>query len=520
MKRFSIFASLFVLLIGIAVFFTQCKNDIAFNDDSLSYLPADVSNITAFRPAQLMQKADFESIKTQTYYKDMLEEAKGENPAIARLLSDPYQSGVDLEQPVYIAFSDLPGASNNRRNYVLMSLKDAQQFEQMIREVHDGEIISNEQYKMIQHEEAAVIAWNDQVAMASSGHPYVDIDIAERFGVKGKSNLAENSNLRAALSKDFDLMTWMHTNELANDDFLRSNVSAIGLDPDVLKDNYLQTMVQFDEGELSSTTRYDIQSDLRRELNLFFKDKVKTDFHPYVPAKDLGIAFSVALDFKGIKQVLAERPQAMGFLAAGLKEYDIKTQDLFDVLTGDLLLAAYPQGDQPSGLFIATIAQPELMQSLLEIAIEQGALNKIAEHRYAIQPNLSQQLSESFGGPNNETAQLLIHNNLLFISANESLLQKIQQGPLPEAEQLTKTQYQLLSDQIFGALFHTQTLPFPEENGPLALIDHIETRTTRKQTNVRVRLKDGQSNSLKQFIESMVQQAQSRPETVEEIIGE
>ena len=474
------------------------------SDAALSHIPANVSSVNSINVKQLMEKADYEAIKKMEFFQEAITKAREENPAIAELLIDPAKSGVNIEQNAYLTYDIDPNDPETMFVAFSMNLSDASAFEEMLKNADLTDIADKGDFKQIMKDQM-IVAWNEEIALIGGTNvrnsPLLWQGTAKYFSTTKENSVVENKSLRKVLAGNHDLTTWITSNAFADDDMAKMALGIAGISPDALKDNYVHGYADFKNGALVSRTEYDLQKGLTKDLNLFFKDKVKTDFSPYVKEEGLQTAMTAALDIKGIKQVLNERPQFMNMAKFYVKEYGLDLDDIVKTLNGDLLFSIYQaDGNRNEGLFATAIDDTEIILQLLNLAEEKGFLTKSEEGHYLLEN--AKFLSRMAGiSTNSDDAHIIVEDDLLFITGDASLVAAIKDGGLPKSERLEGSKIKTLSGNIFGGYFNFQNMIENFTGADANSFKDLQITTDRETGDFMLKMKDDNTNSLKQIFE-------------------
>ena len=99
---------------------------------------------------------------------------------------------------------------------------------------------------------------------------------------------------------------------------------------------------------------------------LLFKEAPERDLSEFLSPNGLQGYVSLALDLKGLKQVLTERPQLVLPLNKQLRAYDLQADDLFRLFEGELAVAWYEEDKAGSFLLMAAIKDRPGLENLME----------------------------------------------------------------------------------------------------------------------------------------------------------
>lgn len=483
--------------------FSSCKKDLVYSDDALRIIPATSATVVRIDIPSMMKKADFASIKESQMYKDAVEDAREENPTLAKVMENPETSGVDLGKMGYL-FLDI-NTENPRETFggMLVSLKDEGQFEELVKT--NGDVSSKGAFRYLLYDNDKIVAWTKEVALFGFSDDY--INLVERaeivFNTKDQESITNNKDLQKAMAEAHDMSLWFSTTPFSESPDIQMGLSMAEMDKEALKDNYVHGYMDFLQGKIEGKARLFLQPKLSKDLDKFFNDKVSTDFSKYIPNDQVSMLLVNAINIKGIDEVLSARSQSKGFLEFSLKQYDLNVKDFREAFGGDIALAAVGQegSDRRIGLFATNVLDKAVAQKFIDKAVEGGALEK--------EPGDVYKLTGNFSGTGNFTVtfddnspRLLIRDNILFITGDEMWIEKIQAGGFPRGERIKGERADRLNDHLFYAFFDGKGLvSLNKESADLPVKD-TEIKATRGEVNMTVRMKDEKTNALKAMFES------------------
>ena len=245
------------------------------------------------------------------------------------MVADPVKSGIDLSKSFYIANEINPDNPEELFAGVVFSLKDADAFSNLLKAQGKGDITKAGNFELLVNRNQSV-AWNDKIAVFGSTNSYNDITpmVSKYFNKEANTSIAGDKDLQKCFSKNHDINSWMSSNALAENEEVKMILPMANITPDALKDNFIHSYLDFNDGEIVGHSSTFLNKELTKDLKLLFKDEVKTDFSNYVSSEGLNTVIMAAIDLKGMKQVIAERPQGMAFLNFALKEFGITLDDI------------------------------------------------------------------------------------------------------------------------------------------------------------------------------------------------
>ena len=493
-----------------SLLFTACQREAPVPDDSLQFLPASTAMVTALRPRQMMDKADFKAIQQSEGYQEMIEEARNTNPVLAKVLEQPESSGVDLEKNIYFSAELQEG----KKPFVTISfsIADAQAFEALLKSVDmEAQPASDKGYQFITPSHNSTLAWNEEAAIIGITEDGADVEAAIKryLETEPEQSIAQNKNLRQALNQDFDVANWLSSDFLLDSDLAKGSTALLNYEEDDLRGNYIQHFLTFDKGLVKSEANLYFKNQIANDISMLFRDKVKTDFVKLAPAGEPLFFMTTAFDMDGVNQLLVEK-YSKGLAEGGLQEYGISTNTLIKALKGDIMLTAYApeqESEKPGLVFAARIGDQEALQSLITLAVKENKVEQLSENRYQFLEWKKEMKDDSTYAETKVhiEGQLLLHDGLLYMASQPALLDKVENGQTGLTGPIAAQAKELSGKNIFTALGDIGALEEMgnESNEDNMAIESIEATAQRKGTELTLKMKDKSANSLKILIDMM-----------------
>jgi hypothetical protein len=506
MRKSIVFATLFSL---VAFAFTSCdKGGPTGAADGLSIIPADAGMVVGINVPALMEKADFETMKTMEFYQDGLAEVMEESPAMAEIMADPSKSGIDLSKHAYVAIDIDPEVPDNVFVAFIMSIANEGDFRSMLDNSEEGalDFTSGDGFTYATPDGNSIIAYNDSYALIGGADGYLDLQEKAKkfFDTTPETSIASNKDLGKAIDGSHDISMWISTNPIADNNELKFALSMAEIDPDALQDNFIHGSLDFLEGEMVSRGELFLQRALTKDFDKFFDDEVKTDYTRYVPKEDLLFAFTTAINSKGIDEVLSARPQTKGFIEYGLAEYGLSVSDIANTFGGDILVAGMipENADKPAGLFAMNIEDEELFTQFMQLAIDEGAASLDGENIYRL-------LDVSRGSYTNEfevtfpdgAPRLVLTDGKMFVTGHPGILEMVLDGGYARSDRADGEIPNLLGNHIFGGYFALQALGQFDSDMADMVFQTMDIQVDREESEMHLFMENDSENALRQLIE-------------------
>ncbi|MFK7809705.1 MAG: DUF4836 family protein, partial [Saprospiraceae bacterium] len=489
MNSNKLFSLLFLISI---VLLTACGNS-KLPDDSLKQVPKDVSSITAFNLNQLMQKADYDYIKELDFFQNGISELRMDEPAMAAIMEDPFASGVDLTKNAYFVMDvDANDPSNKQFGALVFSIKDSKTFRSMLSDISMKDITNHEGYNKLSFDRDGLIAWNEDFGIIAGATSNMDIDnyLNNYFDKDRKTSVADNNDLVKCLSKNYDIATWISSDKLSTNPSLKTAANFMGISSEALSGNHFHSYFNFEEGAIVGTSDHYLKKELTNDLKLFFKNGVKTDLSKYIPAENLGFAFSAALDAKGIYQIINEKAGGITTVNAGLKKYGFTSKDVAEAFGGDMVVAVYdnPQNrKEPTGLMTATIGDQKLFKQFIDLGVQFELLTMEGENLYRVKKGLD----------DIRNFYLLIQDDVFFVTNGSTLLETLEGGSFATTDRIDNDLYDALTDNAFGGLVDFNFLKSIEKDFMNFPFEKGTFNAGLESSEMRLDMKNKKTNSLK-----------------------
>jgi hypothetical protein len=490
-----------ILFSLILVFLASCTKS-AKLDETANAIPQNAMSVTAINLPSLMQKADFESLKLMDFYKNIVDSASTENAAIAEIMRDPKKSGVDFTKNIYIV-QDYNFSSGNRNDAALLiSLSDVGTFEKMLTSgKKHGNIETKDgiKYLTFRGENAEIgllqqsIGWNDKMAVVSSG--IENPNVPAFFKNKAEESITKNENFTKLFNESHDIYSYANFDKLAESSEMKSSAGLMNIDPKSLKGNYATGYADFEKGQIVSKSAYQINNDLRKQWGLLFKSSVKTDFSKYLKGDNIGFAATLALDMKGVKEILNANPQYR-ILLESAKSDNFSTDDIFKAFDGDIVIAANPNVNKDdkkwNGMIGFKLSDKPTMEKLLNLLISKDALVSEGNGVYHF-GGMADMMSKSYV----ESGKIAFVDDVIFMGDAATI------GGLKSGSAVSSDVKDVLNKNIFG-LYTNFSKIFANTEG-MNDPEMTEFKMMMNGTNGEgvMKMKDGNENSLKSLMKAV-----------------
>ncbi len=495
-------------LIALIIFF-GCQNGAEKgSDNALEAIPINSTVVTAFDVPTLMEKANFAAIQKMDFYRFFMEKAAEESDILATVLANPENAGIDLTKNAYISIElkpDNPEEIYTGIIFNLVSPEDFSNFANSFRDVRTGQ---RNGYQFADLNDATQLAWNDRVGILALGEGIYETEevVNSFFAPSTPNSLANDENLKAVLAQKYDVTTWLTSNALAQNKNAKMVLSLAKIKPEALDNNFIHGHLDFEAGKVNTQLDFFFQDALIEDVNLLFKEKVATDFNPYISGENLNIYLSAALDFAGLHAALSKRPQVKMFADFALKSYGLSIDKLKNALDGDFVFSTYTGNinNRQEGLFAIKLNNQAQFEAFLAVAEENDLVTKTGNGRYLIAPGLHKMVTSllpiELGSPFDN--QLMLHNGIAFIAGNIDRLDKIENGIIKSTKQLPISINEMVNTNPLALFIDFNSL---KRVGMLntASLNLLELVGNKKGAALEVRMQNEEINSLQAIFEAI-----------------
>ncbi|GEM_PF-2833024 len=488
-----------------------CQNERnAGSDNALEAIPQNATVVTAFDLPTLMEKANFEAIKKMDFYRFFMEKAAEESDILATVLANPENAGIDLSKNAYVSIELNPDNPEEIYTGIIFNLTSPQDFSNFANSFQEVRTGQRNDYQFADLNDATQLAWNDQVGILALGEGIYEMEeiINSFFTPSQETSLANNENLLNLLSEKHDITTWLTSNALAKNKNAKFVLSLAKIKPEAINDNFIHGHVDFEAGKVNTQLNYFFQDALIEDVNLLFKENVKTDFSAYITGENLNIYLSAALDFAGLHTALSKRPQVKMFADFALKSYGLSIDKLKNALDGDFVFTTYTGNvnNRQEGLFAIKLNDQTQFEAFLAVAEENDLVTKTGNGRYIIAPSLNKMVANilpfdmDIGSAFDN--QLMLQDGIAFIAGNIARLDDIEKGNINGTKQLPVNINQMVNQNPLSLFVDFNAL---KRVGILNTesLNLLELIGNKKGANFQLSMQNQQINSLQAIFEAI-----------------
>lgn len=479
-------------------------------EDAIRNIPADVTMLTTINVPSLMKKMDFETVKTLPFYTESAKKVSSNDALVSMIMMDPEKSGIDLTKNMYLVGWADPKGNGEFTMGTVCSVKDINAFTNMMNTGRTEKAIQKDGNWTIA-ESNTFISWNKQLAVILAGdNEVVNEKFARQiFTLQPANSVASNKDLNKLLGEKHDISAWMNSNALAEIRDIKFGAGSINIKAEDLKNNYIHSFVDFEKGEINAQNRFFFNKGLIKDVSLLVKDDVNTDFTSYFPDNASSVT-ALALDFKGIRQVMSENIMLKKMVTESLEDAGFTFDDVTKALQGDILMTSFALNGKNTGLVAMKISDKNLVNKFLNLGIRYGILEKAGTDMYRIAGAAPAGENNSPMSGNlsmNSDTRILIQKDMLILANDEAVAAKIIAGGFKDAGTNKTAMVKMMNNNLFSNMMNlSQLAPGDKTLEALKTVKEMKTSINRKGSETKMLMLDQEVNSLRAIINAMNEQ--------------
>ena len=320
------------------------------------------------------------------------------------------------------------------------------------------------------------------------------VSVLNYFKNKADQSIVKNEKFNKLFSEPHDIYTYANFDKIADNPSVKGGAGMMNLDPKALKGNYATGHADFEKGLMVHKSDYVINKELRKAWGLMFKDNVKTDFSKYLKGDNIGFAATLALDVKGLKEILNANPQFRIMLETA-KSDKFSTDDIFKALDGDIVVAAAPNSGNDkkwNGMVGFKLNDKATMEKLMNFMVAQNAVVSEGNGVYRL-GGMTDMMSKSYV----DNGKIAFVDDVLF-AGDAATIANLKNGSNLSSDvkdDLNKNIFGLYAN--FGKIFaNTEGMHDPEMTEMKMMMNGSHGEGT-------VKMKDANENSLKSLMKAL-----------------
>ncbi|WP_157558557.1 DUF4836 family protein [Microscilla marina] len=262
-------------------------------------------------------------------------------------------SGLDFNSKAYIFAKWNPKKGKEKENYVgfTFMLQDESKFDSFLRKYRKEKplkIKSSEGVKYTIIDGKVIVGWaNRAVITLAANAPkaekvWVDQLLKLRDQPESESLLANNKYFEEIEKQDYDAAAWLNwgntVEQLKRNPTLKFYYNYLTFAGVNFKENYIIGITKFEKGRAVADIKWHMTEALSQYKGLF-KNEIDNKLLSHVPAKKPMVLLGLGLHIQGFKSILDNFGLTKRVSAFLRKETGLDADQLFDMLSGDLMAA-------------------------------------------------------------------------------------------------------------------------------------------------------------------------------------
>lgn len=495
--------------------------------DVSNAIPVDATGVFLMNTKQLMEKADYATVKETSFFKDFIEKVKEKAPEMVPFIEEPESAGINMagNMGFYFSMSEDMDKSKDPEFAFLLPVSDKAKMDAAVKvalkdekdvkpETKDGYTITSlkSDVFLIQGDHIlALTNFNDETKVKNLISPSAE-------------NIHTNANFKKQLKESKDIMFWMSADPIVETILkdpkmamqVRGALGIAQIPEEGLKGNYMSFFYDFKKGEMDAAAHFDFSAVLVRELGDVFPEELAVNYAKYIPAEKLAASMTFGINSEGVLNFMAKRgldQMVDGYLAmTGLNLGKIK-----EGITGGMAVGVYapaaPTND-PAIVLALGLKDKAFMEGLMSMG---GDMITKDGDKYVFTGQ------ESMMDPTAEPMKFfaVIKDDVILVSNSEAHLDKaIAGGNNKMVSELQAGWMGMFVDyNIVNENYDVIANYFPINPSSLSMskmmseyqsVSTVQMIGKGSDVTAKTILKDTKTNSLKSLIESMDKMYQDR----------
>ena len=343
--------------------------------DVTNAIPANATGVFVMNTKQLLEKADYASLKETSFFKDFIAKAKTE---MVPFLEDPEAAGINMAGNMGFYFS-LPEKIQTPKDIefaFILPVADKAKVEAAVtvalEEIKDPKSETKDGYTITTLESNSFLVQSDNILAFTTYND--DAKVKELISPSGES-IHSNDNFKTQLAQNKDVLFWMSTDPivemmLSNPQSSMQIKGALGfaqIPEEGLKGNYMSFFYDFQKGKMNAGTHFDFSEILVRELGDLLPSELAVDYSKYIPAEDLAMSMTFGINAGGVLNFMAKRGLDK-MVDQYLTSVGLDLGKINDGITGGMAVGVYApaaEANDPAMVLALGLKKEVFMEELL-----------------------------------------------------------------------------------------------------------------------------------------------------------
>jgi hypothetical protein len=499
-----------VIIIIVLLLFKKCGSGIKMVDrkpgdlkiETSYHVPINATAILSLNLQNIIPEIGFLSLIQTQPYKNKLAQSYPANPAFTNVFADPVGNGINVSQKA-IFYLDVGESDEEVYTASLMCMADKNKFFAMLQKTPTRDLKKSEFYESADLGNNNTVAWSQDFVMFLTSNPGFDVHHifqqvfnprAEKYFDRSTDYLAFTEHSKS------DAAFWIDLGSYA-----RNQLHATGKPgelPGMLLDgNVVFGDLDFETGYFTTDVKFKLNNILTEGIKGFFKDDKDRSITKYVPLENPSFVANLSLNIDGIFSFLLRDSEVKIEARNSLVEYGLLVDDFGKALTGDVLLAGFPNDTttKSSVLFGLKIKDNDYFFKLLKVMEDVGQIEMVENNLYKMNKGVIP-FFPLLATYEDKLQRLMVKDGYVFMSLDRRLIDAIKSSTsntnvIPPYLLPMNDQYNYLS--FFGNESFGETSSYSERFS----IRDYSINYNGSSLEIKCNLKNNQVSSLKQMLQ-------------------
>lgn len=382
-----------VIIIIVLLLFKKCGSGIKMVDrkpgdlkiETSYHVPINATAILSLNLKNILPEIGFLSLINTQPYKDKLSLSYPTNPAFTNVFSDPVGNGINISKKA-IFYLDVGSKDEDVYTASMMCMADKNKFFAMLQKTPITNLKKSEYYESADLGNNNFVAWSQDFIMFLTSNPQFDIHkiYKQVFNPRAEKYFDRSPEYKAFIENSTsDAAFWIDLESYA-----RNQLHATGKPgelPSMLLDgNVVYGDLDFETGFFLTDINFKLNNILSEGIKGFFKNDKDRTITKYVPLENPSFVANLSLNIDGLFSFLLKDTDRKVEARNSLAKYGLLVEDFGKALTGDVLLAGFPNDTttKSSVLFGLKIKDSDYFFKLLKVMEDVGQIEMIENNLY------------------------------------------------------------------------------------------------------------------------------------------
>ncbi len=316
-------------------------------------VPKDAALVFHINSSSLASKLSWEDIRKSEWYKDVQEQAKGDDSLAQRIINDPEASGVDVKSD-FVFFIKRQG----KGGYTMLEggVKDSKAFAALVQKVNNGAAIKKDGDWNVATSGNSAAIWNDKKfgviadmpmaafnpmgGMKSRASTRFTADSLTLFArqvmtMDSDDGLYDDDRFAGLMKETGDMHLWFNTGRFYGSDMMgmMSMMKASVL----FEDNISAGTMNFDDGKMTFKGKQFYNKEMQQWIEKMQSKDVSADVLARIPANPLGV-MAANFDPEAVREFM-KLTGFDGVANSTLAQVDMTLDEVVSAFKGDFLFS-------------------------------------------------------------------------------------------------------------------------------------------------------------------------------------